>query len=416
MPLPDLGVHRPGRPSDVRWQRRGRTLAGILASGAILGLVVLPASASSPIAVSLAGPNSYVQTNLVSDIPGVARRTDPNLVNPWGMSSSPTSPVWISDNGTGKTTLEKGGIAGSPLVSPGLIVTIPDGAPTGQVFNPTQSFQIHSGSAKAPALFIFASESGEITGWNSAVPLPAPSTNAQVAVKVANAVYKGLALSTGTGGNWLYATNFHAGTIDVFDSSFHLVHWVGAFHDSAIPAGYAPFNIENLNGQLFVTYAVQDSARHDDARGTGRGFVDIYSLTGTLLKRLVSHGPLNSPWGLALAPAGFGSFGGDLLVGNFGNGRISAFDPATGAYLGQLRNQDNLAITINGLWGLRFGNGTAGTSNTLLFTAGIGDESHGLMGVIDVAPVAGPPASPAPSPTASPAASPSASASPYPSM
>jgi uncharacterized protein (TIGR03118 family) len=355
-----------------------RRILSFFAAGAML-------LASTVLPVAAAG-NAYVQTNLVSDIPGVARSTDPNLVNPWGMSATPQSPIWVSDNHTDRTTLYKGALNGGPLPPVGLVVKIPNGAPTGQVYNPTKSWVVKSGAAHAPALFIFASETGSITGWNPAVPPPAPSTAAQVGITVKNAVYKGLALSTSPAGDWLYAANFHAATVDVFDSRFHQVHWAGAFHDSRIPSGFAPFNVQNLGDKLYVTYAMQKPDKMDDARGAGRGFVDVYDLKGRLLKRLIAHGPLNSPWGLAMAPADFGRFAGDLLVGNFGNGRISAIDPTTGVFKGQLRNADGLAITIDGLWGLMFGNGVAGTPSTLFFTAGIADETHGLMGTITAAP------------------------------
>jgi uncharacterized protein (TIGR03118 family) len=356
-----------------------RGLAAIGIGGLLLGLAVVPS------AVQAAG-NDYTQTNLVSDIAGVARVTDPNLVNAWGMAMTPTSPVWVSDNGTNVTTLYAGDIAGSAMTPKSLVVSIPKGAPSGQLYNPTTSWVVRSGSHSGPALFIFASEAGVISGWNAAVPPPAPATEAQTGVTVGGAVYKGIAMSTGSGGNWLYATNFHAGTVDVFNGSFKQVHWAGAFHDPSLPNGYAPFNIANFNNQLYVTYAFQGPGKHDDAKGTGRGFVDVYTLTGGFVKRLVSHGPLNSPWGLAMAPANWGMFGGALLVGNFGNGRITAFNPTTGADLGQLRNPDGNAIAINGLWGLTFGNGTAGSPTTLLFTAGIGDEGHGLLGAIDPTP------------------------------
>jgi uncharacterized protein (TIGR03118 family) len=357
---------------------RSRRILSLLAAGAML-------LATAAIPVTAAG-NAYVQTNLVSDIAGVARSTDPNLVNPWGMSATPQSPISVSDNHTSETTRYKGALNGGPLSPVGLAVKIPNGAPTGQVYNPTKSWVVRSGKASAPAIFIVASEAGSITGWNPGVPAPSPSMSAQVGITVKDAVYKGLALSSGPAGDWLYAANFHAATIDVFDAKFHQVHWAGAFGDSRIPTGYAPFNIQNLGDKLYVTYAVQKPDKMDDARGTGRGFVDIYDLKGKLLKRLITHGPLNSPWGLVMAPASFGPFVGDLLVGNFGNGRISAFDPATGAYKGQLRNADGLAITIDGLWGLMFGNGVAGTSSTLFFTAGIAEEAHGLMGTITAAP------------------------------
>jgi uncharacterized protein (TIGR03118 family) len=361
--------------------RRSSILRAVAAFAAIgvLAATAIPATAAGT------GANSYVQTNLVSDIAGVARITDPHLVNPWGMSASPTSPIWVSDNGTNVSTLYAGAVGGTALKPAALVVKIPGGAPSGQVFNATANWVIRSGSHSAPASFIFASEAGMITGWNSAVPTPAPSTSAQVGVTVANAVYKGLALTTGAAGNWLYATNFHAGTVDVFDKNFKLLHWAGAFHDAQLPAGYAPFNIANFGGQLYVTYALQKPDKHDDAAGAGHGFIDVYDLKGKLLKRLASRGPLDSPWGLAMAPQGWGRFGGDLLVGNFGNGRISAFDPASGAFIGQLRNADGVAITIDGLWGLMFGNGTAGTPNSLMFTAGIVGEADGLMGMIEPA-------------------------------
>jgi uncharacterized protein (TIGR03118 family) len=352
-------------------------LVAIGASATILGAAAMPTSAAG---------NVYTQTNLVSDIPGIARSTDRNLVNPWGMSETPSSPIWVSDNHTNRTTLYKGDLNGGPLPPTGLVVSIPGGSPTGQVFNPSNSWVIKSGAAKAPAKFIFASEAGAITGWNPDVPPPATSTKAEMGVSVKNAVYKGLAISTGAGGDWLYAANFHAGTIDVFNASFHLVHWAGAFIDASIPKGYAPFNIQNLGGSLYVTYARQGPGAMDDAAGAGRGFVDVYDLQGKLLKRLAAHGPLDSPWGIAMAPSTFGVFAGDLLVGNFGNGRISAFNPTTGAYLGQLRNADGLAMTIDGLWGLMFGNGVAGTTDTLFFTAGFSQEEHGLLGAITVAP------------------------------
>jgi uncharacterized protein (TIGR03118 family) len=202
-------------------------------------------------------------------------------------------------------------------------------------------------------------------------------------VTVPNAVYKGLAITTGPSGDFLYAANFHAGTIDVFNGKYKLVHWGGAFHDASIPTGYAPFNIQNISGRLFVTYAKQDAQKHDDVKGAGHGFIDVYDLRGHLLQRLASGGHLNSPWGLAWAPAGFGHFAGDLLVGNFGDGAINAYNPTTGHFDGQLKNEDGNVIAINGLWGLRFGNGVAGTPTTLFFTAGIADEAHGLMGTIE---------------------------------
>jgi uncharacterized protein (TIGR03118 family) len=383
---------RAGAPTGVPMHERAltRRALALAAAAALVLAVAAPASATSRVSgvqgasTSLGAiPNDYHQTNLVSDIPGVARLTDPNLVNPWGMAAGPATPIWVSDNGSNVTTLYRGAIAGSALTPIPLVVGIPTGAPTGQVFNDAKNFDISSGKFHGPPLFIFATETGSITGWNPGVPAPAPSVWAQVGVTVPNAVYKGLAINTDPTGDFLYAANFRAGTIDVFNGKYKMVHWGGAFRDSAIPAGYAPFNIQNIGGRLYVTYAKQDAAKHDDVAGAGHGYVDVYDLRGHLLQRLASKGHLNSPWGLAWAPAGFGHFSGDLLVGNFGDGAINAYNPSTGHFDGQLRNEDGNVIAINGLWGLRFGDGVAGTPTTLFFTAGIGDESHGLMGTIE---------------------------------
>ncbi len=330
----------------------------------------------------------FRQTNLVSDEPGVAPIVDPNVVNAWGIALGPNGgTLWISDNGTGVTTLYVGGVNGSPFTRFAAlpVVTIPGGAPTGQVFNGTTDFVVGAGTAKGPAIFIFASESGQITGWNPAVPPPPPSKVAQPAVAIDGAVFKGIALANNTigtkKGNFLYATDFHGGKIDVFDAQFHAAALDSDFFDPNLPAGYAPFNIQALGGKLYVTYAVQDADKHDDVRGAGHGIVDVFDTDGHYLKRLVTGGALNSPWGLALAPADFGKFGNDLLVGNFGDGRVNAYDPNTGKFLGALRNEQGQPLTIPGLWGLGFGNGvSAGDKNTLFFTAGPGGESHGLIG------------------------------------
>ena len=372
---------------------RRRAIGAAAAAGALILAIVGPASAASKPASAVrnvsslgAVPNVYRQTNLVSDIPGVARITDPNLVNPWGMSAGPATPIWVSDNGSNVTTLYRGAIGGSALLPVPLVVGIPTGAPTGTVFNDAKNFDVSNGKFHGPPLFIFATETGSIVGWNPGVPPPAPSVWAQDGVTVANAVYKGLAITTDPTGDFLYAANFHAGTVDVFNGKYKLVQWRGAFKDPGIPAGYAPFNIQNINGRLYVTYAKQDAEKHDDVAGAGHGFIDVYDLRGHLLQRLASRGHLNSPWGMAWAPAGFGHFAGDLLVGNFGDGAINAYNPTTGHFDGQLKNADGNVIAINGLWGLRFGDGVAGTAQTLFFTAGIGDESHGLMGTIEAMP------------------------------
>jgi uncharacterized protein (TIGR03118 family) len=330
---------------------------------------------------------SFHQTNLVSNIPGLALSTDANLKNPWGLSSSATSPIWVSDNNAGVSTLYRGDGSTVPLV-----VTIPapgsptGGTPTGTVFNTTASdFQVSKGTAKAKALFLFATEDGTILGWNPAVG----GTSATIAVDksaipdAANgAVYKGLTLGTAGANNYLYAANFRSGNLDVFDKDFHQVTLAGSFSDPNLPSGFAPFGVENLGGQIFVTYAKQDADRHDDVRGPGNGVVDVFATDGTLVRRFATGGTLNSPWGLAMLPATFGNFHGDVLVGNFGDGRINAFTPA-GVLRGQLKSETSAAIEIEGLWGLRFGNGgSGGDPGTLFFAAGINDEADGLFGKI----------------------------------
>jgi len=355
----------------------------VFALGLVVGLVALaPAAQSAP----SRSRNAYHQTNLVSDLPGLAQLTDPDLVNPWGLAAGPTTPVWVADNGTDKATIYPGFVNGSPIQKAPLVVSIPGGAPTGQVFNPTPGFEVRDGDASGPALFLFDSEAGPVTGWNPGVPPPPPSTQAQVGARGRHAIYKGLAIATTAAGTFLYGADFYRGRIDVFDQGFGRVHVPGRFQDHKLPHGYAPFNVQELGGRLYVAYAKQDADREDEVAGPGRGFVDVYSTSGHLLRRLIRRGHLNAPWGLVLAPAaGFGRFSGDLLVGNFGDGRINAYDPRTGAFRGRLRHEDGSPIQIEGLWALRFGNGVTGTPTTLLFTAGIDDEAHGLFGAIQAA-------------------------------
>jgi uncharacterized protein (TIGR03118 family) len=340
-----------------------------------LGIILAMMSA---LALALAGPaaahggnagNVYKKRNLVSDIDGVARITDPHLVNPWGLSFGPNTPAWVADNGADVSTLYSGGVRRSiPMTLP-LVVAIPGGAPTGTVFNPTGGFKVNG----APAKFIFDSEAGTITAWNA-------GTQAVTEHTTPGAIYKGLAIA----GNLLYAANFHANSIDVFNDAFAPTTVPGGFTDPNLPAGFAPFNVQEIAGRLVVTYAMQDANAEDDVKGPGLGFVDVYDTSGNLLRRLISNGRLDAPWGVALAPKHFGPFSGDLLVGNFGDGAINAYDPRTGAFQGTPMNKDGNPIKVNGLWALRFGNGVIGTPQTLLFTAGIGDESHGLFGEIVV--------------------------------
>lgn len=359
---------------------------------ALLALVVTVA-VGIPVATSLGqAANQYTQTNLISDIPGVARITDPNLVNPWGLSAIGASPLWVADNGADKSTLYTGGVNGSIPAARSLVVDIAGGAPTGTVGNTTGSktdFLVHTDTGTAPANFIFSSENGFITAWSGAVS----GTTAQIVARGSHrAVFKGLALASVGTANYLYATDFRNGQVDVFDGNFDRVSSNSgpfardAFTDPNLPRGFAPFGIQPINGNLYVSYAKQDAKRHDDVAGPGNGFVDVFSTSGVLQTRLVSGGDLNSPWGMVLAPSTFGGFAGDLLVGNFGDGTIHAYDPNNGTEAGTLTNTDGNPITIDGLWGLRFGNGTFGAQGDLVFAAGIAAEGHGLLGEIAPAP------------------------------
>jgi uncharacterized protein (TIGR03118 family) len=330
--------------------------------------------------------NSYMVDNLVSDIPGLAPVTDANLANPWGIAFGPSTFFWISDNHTGLSTLYN-----STGAVQSLVVTIPPptggqppAAPTGVVFNNTTSFEVAPG---ALARFIFATEDGTIAGWNSGVDAVIKADNS-----ASGAIYKGIAIASNGAKNYLYATDFHNGKIDMFDSSFAPATLAGNFSDPNIPEGFAPFNIQNVGGKLYVTYAKQDADKEDDVAGNGNGYIDIFNADGTFVKRFASNGVLNSPWGITTAPATFGQFGGALLVGNFGDGAINAFDLVTGNSLGHLTDAKGATISIQGLWDLKFGNGTqAGDPTKLYFTAGIaGDgaiEDHGLFGSISYSPV-----------------------------
>jgi uncharacterized protein (TIGR03118 family) len=325
--------------------------------------------------------NAYTVHALVSDGTAVpAAATDANLVNAWGLTAGPTTPWWSANNGTNTSTLYTG--AGSKVA---LTVAVP-GGPTGTVFNGSSTdFVVSQNGKSGPARFLFATEGGTVLGWS-------PAVNAATAVTGADrsgggAIYKGLA----TASDRLYATDFHNARVDVFDASFGLMALPGGFKDPKTPKGYAPFGIQALGGNIFVTYAQQDSARKDDVAAPGHGFVDEFTTDGKLVARVVNSGkknaPLNAPWGLATAPADFGAFAGDLLVGNFGNGRISAYvqHGAAWVYKGQLRAADGTPIAIDGLWGIAFGNGSAsGPTSTLYFLSGPDDEQHGLFGSITV--------------------------------
>jgi uncharacterized protein (TIGR03118 family) len=326
----------------------------------------------------------FLLTRLTSDIPGFAATTDPNLVNPWGIALNSTDPFWVADGGSGVSTLLDGQGRVPPLVvriaSPGNSTA----SPTGTVFNDGPGFVISENGLTGPSQFLFATEDGTIEGWSAGVDV----THAVVVVDnssnpdtASGAVYKGLALAANTRGTLLYAANFRAGTVDVFDQKFAPVQLSGSFSDPAIPDGFAPFNVQNIGGRLFVTYAKQDAHWYEDVPGPGNGFIDVFDTNGHLLSRFASGGPLNSPWGLALAPANFGTLSGDVLVGNTGDGRINAFDARTGAFVGQMTDAAGIPIRLDHLWGLAFGNGGgAGSQQALYFTAGIDNEQHGLFG------------------------------------
>ncbi len=373
--------------------RRGR-LAGIALVSA-LGLALMgtggPATAADGPGGTHQGKqhgqqnrqSTYQQTNLVADVAGKAQVTDPHLVNPWGVSYGPTSPMWVSNNGTGTTTLYAGGIHGGTQTVNPLVVTIPGGAPTGQVANPTTDFVVHGADgSSAPARFIFVGATGHLTGWAPNVPAPAPSTNAQDAVVTPGAVFTGLAIAAAPGGSRLYAADFSAGTVDVYNGTYQRIITPGNFQDRSLPRGYSPFNVQVLNGKVYVTYAKVDRSTGRDLHAKGAGRVDVFDLDGTLLKRMPRHSALNAPWGLAIAPAGFGKLSGDLLVGNFGDGRIHAYDPATLRATGTLNDQHHKAIVIDGLWALTPGNGVEGGTDEVVFTAGPDGGTHGLLGTL----------------------------------
>jgi len=324
----------------------------------------------------------YTQINLVSDVPGLAAHTDPNLVNAWGIARSATSPWWVNSAGKGLSLVYDATGAPFPAASP-IRVTIPAtngfSVPTGIIFNPTSSFQIAPGLS---AVFLFSNINGTISGWN---PNVNPST-AVVKVNTPGAVYTGLTIGESRIGNTLYAANFATGNVDTFDGNFNPVTLsAGAFHDASVPAAFHPFNVMNVGGNIFVEYAQPEG--DDEAKGPGLGFVDEFSPNGQLILRLENGPWMNAPWGVTMAPATFGSLGGQLLVGQFGSGQIAAFNPATGAFEGLLMGTDNAPIEIDGLWGIMFGNaGPNGLPNELYFAAGIDDEDHGLFGKLTAAP------------------------------
>jgi uncharacterized protein (TIGR03118 family) len=349
---------------------------------------------------------AYLATDLVSDQPGVAPVTDPTLVNAWGISLNPAGgAIWVSSADAGLSEVYSGDVNGSPISQP-FKVNIPGGSPTGQVFAGLAGEFVVSGLTRAGAAtsaastFIFATETGTVAGWNPNVfasPIPpappaGPSTNAITAFTADDgANYKGLALARVGTADFLYAADFHNGKIDVLDSTFQKVT-LGAsgfetFTDPDLPSGYAPFNVAAIGGKIYVSYALQDADAEDEVAGKGLGFVSVFETNGHFDGRLISQGALNAPWALVQATADFGDFSNALLVGNFGDGRINAYDIQSGAQLGTLSQAAGKPLVIDGLWGLAFGNGvSAGDANSLYYAAGPEDETHGLFGKITANP------------------------------
>jgi|SRR5579859_744013 len=375
---------------------RPRSFAVGLLAVAVPAALAVATAVPGASAMTFGAENEFHQTNLISDLATQgAQVVDPNLQNAWGLALGPTTPLWVADNNSGVATVYTINVGGTMAQKFNLTVTLPGGrastgdssSPTGQVFNPTSGFVVTSKAGSGPGLFIFSAEAGQISAWNpKADPITAGASTAQVEFSSPTAVYKGLTIASTFFGTFLYASNFHDGTVDVFDSHFHLVHLFGDFRDRRLPAGYAPFGIQAIGGFIYVSYALQNAAMHDDVAGPGHGFIDIYTTTGFLVKRLVSRGDLNSPWGLAVAPDGFGPFGDRLLVGNFGDGLIHAYGLFSGRPLGALLDENRQPIQIDDLWALKFGTAATGGTGTLLFSAGINDEKDGLVGSINPVP------------------------------
>jgi uncharacterized protein (TIGR03118 family) len=322
---------------------------------------------------ALCGPlsASFVQTNLVSDIPGLAANLDPSLKNPWGMSFTATSPFWVSDQGTSLATLYNG--AGTKQ---GLVVTTP-ASPTGQVANGSTSFALPTGGK---ALFLFSSLSGTVSGWNG-------GTTAVTEFTSAGSAFTGLAIGNNGTGDFLYVADFANNKIDVLNSTFGLTNLSGSFTDPNLPAGYSAYNVQAIGSKLYVEYAKTDPVTHRAATTPNTGIVTIFDLNGANAQELVVNSHLNSPWGITLAPSGFGPFGGDLLVGNFGDGTISAFDPVTGAFQGTVSDQNGNPLVNSGLWALNFrAVGSGFDPNALFLNAGINGEADGLFAEVQFTP------------------------------
>jgi uncharacterized protein (TIGR03118 family) len=364
---------------------KGRPLAVV---AALIGGLALVAPGAASAHQSSGEDRALVvqQVNLVSDLPmGRDVLLDPDLVNPWGLSFGPATPIWSSNQGTSSSTLYSW-LPAQPIATknPTVRVTVP--MPTGQVFNNTTGFVLSRNTATAPAAFIFSTLSGQIAAWSGAVDPRIGAAEIKATVK--DAVYTGLAIATAKNGPQLYAANFAQGRIDVFDSKFEKVKQpYGAFRDSHLPKGYSPFNAQTLDGKIFVAYAKVDPKTGRSASGKGLGFVDEYTVDGKLVARIASRGSLNAPWGLAIAPAAWGKHAGSLLIGNFGDGRINFVEPKSQGRFdnkieGQLKKTNGRTLVIPGLWALLPGTAATGGTDSVWFSAGIANEKHGLLGVL----------------------------------
>lgn len=336
-------------------------------------LTAIVLSALFPLERAAGQTNSYKQTNLTADTAGVAANVDPMLINPWGIAYFPNQPFWISDNNSGFSTLyNQNGVPAGQFTVPAPTGSTNPATPTGIVANLAQTGFNVNGRASA---FIFDTEDGTISGWNGSDPVTLKVDNSHL-----GAVYKGLALITNNTGSFLLAANFNSGAVEVYDSSFNSTNLAGAFADPALPAGYAPFGIHVVNGQVLVTYALQDQAKHDPVHQAGSGYVNLFDVNGNFVRRVASQGNLNAPWGAVIPPATFGVFGGKLLIGNFGDGTISAFDFTSGNFIDQMKDANGAMIVNASLWDMVFGGGgPAGDPNTMYITAGLTNEQHGLF-------------------------------------
>jgi uncharacterized protein (TIGR03118 family) len=383
--VPGQGTGGPGLARARRWQPAAAAL--VAAATAAVGVPSL-ASAAPP-------PDVFTKVNLISNQASHPHSslTDKNLKNAWGITAGPTTPIWVSDNNSGFATVYSGGINGSK-VALDLTVAVPGANPTGQVFNSFKGFPV-GGASGSPAIFIVDTDStgsvqspGQIEAWDGGAKFVVEDSSAggPGGMTPKGAVFKGLAIANTKAGPELFASDVANATVDIFNSKFAPVSAPGEFTDPRLPAGYAPFGIQALGGKIYVSYGKQNAQKTDVIPGAGLGVVDVYSVNGKLLHHLVSNGPaspLDEPWGLAIAPAGFGPFAGDLLVGNLGNGWINAFDPMTGKFEGVLDNSSGYPITIHGLWGLMVGNSAFGGTKSLVFSAGPSNYNNGVVGVIN---------------------------------